>query len=58
MVYDDHITVFESREEREAEGRQVEAKHMQDNNMTAGMGGLTGKFMDLVDGHDKQEFYK
>ena len=35
-----HETVFESREEREAEGRPVDPKWMQDNNMVQAMGGL------------------
>ena len=35
-----HKTVFERREEREAEGRPVDPKWMQDENLTAGMGGL------------------
>ena len=48
MGYDQHQTVFESREEREAEGRPVDPKWMQDQNMVGGMGGLTS-FGDLAD---------
>ena len=40
MGYDVHETVFERREEREADGRQVDAAWLQESNMTAGMGGL------------------
>ena len=45
--------MFESREEREAAGRPVDPKWMQENNMVAGMGGLTQGFSDLADGHEK-----
>jgi hypothetical protein len=65
-IFNDHETVFESREEREAVGRAVDPKWMQEQNvisihlylfqMTAGMGGLTQGFMDLVEGQDKLEF--
>ena len=47
--FDVHETVFERREEREAEGRPVDPKWMQDENMTAGMGGLMQDFSQLVD---------
>jgi hypothetical protein len=47
--FDEHATVFESREEREAEGRPVDPKWMQEQNMVAGMGGLTGAYSDLID---------
>lgn len=40
MGYNVHETVFERREEREAEGRQVDAPWLQESNMVAGMGGL------------------
>ena len=40
MGYDVHETVFETRAEREAEGRQVDAPWLQESNMVAGMGGL------------------
>jgi hypothetical protein len=33
QIYDDHVTVFESREEREAEGRPVDPKWMQEQNV-------------------------
>ena len=33
QIYDDHITVFESREEREAQGRPVDPKWMQEQNV-------------------------
>ena len=46
--------MFETREEREQEGRPVDSKWMQDNNMIAGMGGLTD-FSSLVDGVDKKK---
>ena len=55
MNFDDHETVFESREEREAAGRQVEPKWKQGLNMIGGMGGLTG-FSDLADGQEKEDF--
>ncbi len=45
--------MFESREEREAEGRAVDPKWMQDTNMVAGMGGLTAGFSDLADDQDR-----
>ncbi len=63
LIYDDHQTVFESREEREAEGRPVDPKWMQEQNvrlhrvevlqMVAGMGGLSQGFVDLADGEDR-----
>ena len=40
MTFNDHVTVFETREEREAQGRPVDPKWMQDENMAGGMGGL------------------
>ncbi len=48
-----HDTVFESREEREAVGRPVDPKWMQDQNMVAGMGGLTAGYSDLVDAEER-----
>ncbi len=33
QIYDDHVTVFESREEREAAGRPVDPKWMQEQNV-------------------------
>ena len=55
MSYEVHQTVFETREEREAEGRPVDPKWMQDQNMVAGMGGLTQGFSDLADGEDRAQ---
>ena len=64
LIYDDHKTVFESREEREAQGRPVDPKWMQEQNvsvkklilqMVAGMGGLSQGFMDLVEGEDRAQ---
>ena len=52
MTYDEHETVFETRQEREAQGRKVDAKHMQDNNMVGGMGGLGNDYQALADGQD------
>jgi len=48
----DHETVFQSREEREAEGRPVDPKWMQEQNMVAGMGGLQSDMQGLADGQD------
>ena len=42
MGYQVHETVFESRQERQAEGRQVDAGGVQASNMNAGFGGLGG----------------
>ena len=53
MGYDVHQTVFESREEREAAGRPVDPKWMQENNMVQGMGGLGAQFSDMADGQDR-----
>ena len=53
MSYEQHQTVFESREEREAEGRPVDPMWMQETNMVAGMGGLTNGYSDLADGQDR-----
>mmetsp|Transcript_12959 Transcript_12959/g.9382 ORF Transcript_12959/g.9382 Transcript_12959/m.9382 type:complete len:137 (-) Transcript_12959:270-680(-) len=53
QVYNDHETVFESREEREMSGRPVDPKWMQEQNMIAGMGGLTQGYSDLVEGEEK-----
>mmetsp|Transcript_921 Transcript_921/g.1650 ORF Transcript_921/g.1650 Transcript_921/m.1650 type:complete len:251 (+) Transcript_921:12-764(+) len=50
-----HETIFESREERQADGRQVDPKWMQDQNMVGGMGGLTADFQALADGQDLQD---
>eukprot|EP00356_Strombidium_inclinatum_P001472 CAMPEP_0170509408 /NCGR_PEP_ID=MMETSP0208-20121228/65201_1 /TAXON_ID=197538 /ORGANISM="Strombidium inclinatum, Strain S3" /LENGTH=59 /DNA_ID=CAMNT_0010792767 /DNA_START=674 /DNA_END=853 /DNA_ORIENTATION=- len=55
MTFMQHQTVFESREEREAEGRAVDPKWMQDQNMVAGMGGLTADYQALADGQDLQD---
>jgi len=55
MSYEVHQTVFETREEREAEGRPVDPKWMQDQNMVAGLGGLTQGFSDLADGEDRAQ---
>lgn len=51
---DQHKTVFETREERLADGRQVDPKWMQEMNLAGGMGGLTG-FVDLADGVDREK---
>ena len=48
LTFNDHETVFESREERAAEGRAVDPKWMQENNMVGGSGGLTS-FSGLID---------
>lgn len=50
-----HETMFERREEREAEGRPVDPKWMQDDNMVGGMGGLMQDFSSLADDADRQE---
>lgn len=52
LTFNDHQTVFESREERVAEGRDVDPKWMQENNMIGGVGGLSN-FSGLV---GKSEF--
>lgn len=53
MTYDQHTTVFESRAEREAQGRPVDPSWMQEQNMVGGMGGLGNDFMALVNEHEK-----
>ena len=55
MPYDVHQTVFERREEREAEGRPVDPAWMAENNMVAGMGGLGTDFSALADGQDRMD---
>lgn len=45
--------MFERREEREAEGRPVDPKWMQDDNMVGGMGGLMQDFSQLADDADR-----
>lgn len=55
LTFNDHETVFESREERAAEGREVDPKWMQDNNMIGGTGGITS-FTGLVEGGDVDKF--
>ena len=56
MGYDKHQTVFETRAEREAEGRQVDAPWLQENNMVAGMGGLGSQdFGSLADDQDRRD---
>jgi hypothetical protein len=52
--FDRHKTIFATREERLAEGRPVDPKHVQDNNLAAGMGGLTN-FSDLADHQEKAD---
>lgn len=53
QTFDEHRTVFESREERELQGRPVDPKWMQDQSMTAGMGGLVGdSHMQLAGGSE------
>ena len=47
-----HETVFQSREEREAEVREVDPKWMQDENMVAGMGALSNDMTGLVEAQD------
>lgn len=49
LAFDDHETVFESREERVADGRAVDPKFMQENNMIGGTGGLIS-YTGLVEG--------
>lgn len=46
----EHETVFETREEREAQGRPVDAKWMQESSLAGGVGGLGADFTALVDG--------
>lgn len=48
------MTVLESREERVAEGREVDPKWMQENNMIGGSGGLSS-FTGLATGADIDE---
>lgn len=55
MTYDEHHTVFQSRAEREAEGRPVDPSWMQEQNMVGGMGGLGNDFMGLVHESNKQD---
>ena len=43
--------MFESREERVADGREVDPKWMQENNMVGGSGGIMS-FTNLADGQD------
>ena len=52
MTFDQHQTTFQSREEREAEGRQVDPKWMQEQNMVGGMGGLQNDFTGLLEAQD------
>ena len=48
--------MFETRAEREAAGRQVDAPWLQESNMVAGMGGLGHHdFSSLADDQDKQD---
>jgi hypothetical protein len=47
--------MFQSREEREAEGRQVDPKWMQDENMVAGMGALGNSMTGLVEAQDMND---
>ena len=59
MGYDVHETVFETRAEREAEGRQVDAPWLQESNMVAGMGGLGHHdFGSLADDQDKRDMMR
>ena len=41
-IFNDHTTVFESREEREASGRAVDPKWMQEQNVTLNYNFLDG----------------
>ena len=43
------MTIFESREERVADNREVDPKWMQENNMVGGSGGITS-FTGLIEG--------
>jgi len=52
MTFDQHQTTFQSREEREAEGRQVDPKWMQEQNMVGGMGGLQNDHTGLLEAQD------
>ena len=52
MTYMEHETVFESREEREAQGRPVDPKWMQEQSMAGGLGGLGADYQALADGQD------
>lgn len=54
LTCNDHETVFESREERVAEGREVDPKWMQETNMIGGSGGLSS-FTGLVSGAEMDE---
>lgn len=47
--------MFQSREEREAEGRKVDPKWMQEDNMVGGMGGLQNDFTGLVETQDMND---
>ena len=44
--------MYQSREEREAEGRKVDPKWMQEENMVGGMGGLQNDMTGLVEAQD------
>lgn len=55
LTFNEHETVFESREERELAGRPVDPKWMQEQNMIGGMGGLTADYQSLVDGQDLKD---
>jgi hypothetical protein len=53
LTFNEHRTVFESREEREDQGRPVDPKWMQDGNMVGGMGGLVGDtHLSLAEGYE------
>lgn len=51
MKFTDHVTVYESREERIADGRGVDSGK---GNMVGGMGGLT-KFSNMADHQEKAD---
>eukprot|EP00826_Nyctotherus_ovalis_P012798 TRINITY_DN1340_c0_g1_i20.p1 TRINITY_DN1340_c0_g1~~TRINITY_DN1340_c0_g1_i20.p1 ORF type:complete len:286 (-),score=74.43 TRINITY_DN1340_c0_g1_i20:47-904(-) len=54
--YPEHTTVFESREERQKQGRAVDPPHMK-GNLAAGMGGVTD-FASLADGAEREEMMR
>ena len=51
MKFSDHKTVFESRKERQSQGRSVDP--VQKGNLVGGMGGVSD-FVSLADGADIQ----
>lgn len=53
LQFPEHRTVFESREERQSQGRAVDPAWMQKGNLVGGMGGITG-FESLADGAERE----